>query len=225
VIASGWAKLLGQRASLAVALILSLAACNEESTQPEDDGLALPELTTPESVISAIEVVYNDRTHGKDERLAAYASLLDSAFVFHFQPADIAVGLPPSWGLNDELAGHDAMFAAQAAGDIYSLELRITHDPALSLTPPEVGREGWQEVFATSVYLRLMFNTDDGLEVNGAQGEFKFPPPEGGRFRIGDWTDMPRPFLAPRAAVDPPSWGKIKALFNRPRGAGLNPIE
>jgi hypothetical protein len=202
----------------AVALVLGLASgCNEESTQPEDDSLVLPALTSPENVISAMQVIYNDKTHSKDERLAAYASLFDSAFVFHFQPADVAGGLPPSWGLDDELAGHEAMFAAQAAGDIYSLELRITHDPARSLTPPEVGREGWQEVFATSVYLRLMFNTEDGLEVNGAQGEFKFPPPEGGQFRIEDWIDLPRPFLA-RVAVDRPSWGQIKSLFNRPRG-------
>ena len=202
---------------LMVGLLLA-AGCNEETTQPEDDSLVLPALTSPENVISAIQVIYNDKTHSKDDRLAAYASLFDSAFVFHFQPADVAQGLPPSWGLEDELAAHDAMFGAQAAGNIYSLELRIIHDPAQDLTPPETGREGWKEVFATNVYLLLMFNTQDGFEVNGAQAEFKFPPAEGGQFRIGDWTDLPRPFLANREAVERPSWGQIKTLFNRPRG-------
>ena len=75
----------------AVTLVLGLAGgCNEESTQPEDDSLVLPALPSPENVISAIQVIYNDKTHGKDERLAAYASLFDSAFVFYLQPADIA---------------------------------------------------------------------------------------------------------------------------------------
>jgi hypothetical protein len=161
-------------------------------------------------VISAIEVIYNDKTHSKDERLAGYASLFDSAFVFYFQKTDI--GTFPSWGLEDELAAHEAIFGAQAAGNIYSLELRVTHDPAQDLSPPETGREGWQEVFATSVYLRLMFSLEDGLEVNGGQAEFKFPPAKNGRFKIGDWTDLPRPGKG-RSAVEPTTWGGIKAAY------------
>jgi hypothetical protein len=213
-----WAPL-----SLLIAIFLA-AGCKEDTTAPTDDSLVLPALTTPENVISAIEVIYNDKTHTAEQRLAGYASLfpdagapLDQAFLFRFQPADIVHGLPPTWGLDQELAAHQAMFNAQAAGQIYSIELRITHDPARALTPPQVGREGWQEVFATNVYLRLMFNQDDGIEVNGAQAEFEFPPAAGRsqapRFWISDWTDLPRPGLE-RSAVEPSTWGSIKAQYN-----------
>jgi hypothetical protein len=196
---------------LMVGLFLA-AGCNEETTRPEDDSLVLPALTSPENVISAIQVIYNDKTHSKDDRLAAYASLLDSAFVFHFQPNDI--GESTFWLLEEELAAHDCMFGAQAAGNIYSLELRVTNDPAQDLNPPESGREGWKEVFATSVYLRLMLNLDDGFEVNGGQSEFKFPPAENGQFKIGEWIDLPRPGPRGPLTVEPTTWGSIKALCN-----------
>jgi hypothetical protein len=214
--------------SLALALTIAVlaAGCEDDTTQPEDDSLVLPEPSTPEALISGIEVVYNDRTHGADERLAGYASLFDSTFKFNFQPSDIGNGLPSSWGLEEELAAHAGIFAAQSAGDVHSIDLRVTHNPAKDLTPPQVGREGWKEIFATSIYLRIMFNQEDGLEVNGAQGEFFFPPAAEGRslatrFRIAEWSDLPRPGLrsqespeAPRTAVEPTTWGSIKAQYN-----------
>ena len=206
--------------ALALATAVLAVGCEDETTQPEDDSLVLPEPNTPEALISGIELIYNDRTHGADERLAAYASLFDSTFTFHFQPADIAHGLPPKWGLEDELQANGNIFSAQSAGDIESLELRVTHNTAQDLTPPEVGREGWKEVFATSVFLRLMFNAHDGIEVNGAQASFLFSPTTGNHYSIADWADLPRP-LGRAQAVDPPTWGKIKANFHR--GPGKSP--
>src|SRR4030095_6936462 len=144
-----------QRIIAALAMLLCLAACNEESTEPEEDSLVFPALTTPENVISAIEVIYNDKEHGADERLTGYASLLAEPFIFNFQPSDIINGLPPSWGKDAELAAHQAMFQAQSDGNIYSIELRIVHNPAQDLTPPDPNRVGWKHVFATNVYLRL----------------------------------------------------------------------
>jgi hypothetical protein len=196
--------------SLALALTIGVlaAGCEDETTQPEDDSLVLPERSTPEALISSIELIYNDRTHGADERLAGYASLFDSSFTFYFQPNDI--GDPPqSWGLEEELAAHANMFAAQSAGGIYSIELRVTHNPGIDLSPPQVGREGWKEIFVTNVYLRLMFNQEDGLEINGGQTEFLFPPAAEGRFRIAEWTDVPRP--GPLRSGS--SWGAIKMKF------------
>lgn len=205
-----------QQRSLLLWLILALAfgaGCNEESTRPQDDDneLILPALTSPASIVSALEILYNE-DHSDSDRLAGYATLLDSSFVFHFQANDI--GLPQSWGREDELAAHAGMFGAQSGGDIYMLELRITHDSAEDLSPPEVGREGWQEIFATNVYLRLMFNPEDGLEVNGGQAEFKFPPAKDGLFKLADWTDLPRPGALRSTSVDPSTWGGIKAMFN-----------
>ena len=208
------------RLGWSLVFILGMAAgCNEETTQPEDDSLVLPAPTTPENVVAGMQVIYNDRTHSAIERRQAYENLLSDglgppaeAFIFNFQPSDIINGLPPSWGRDAEVAAHRAIFDAQEAGDIYSLELRITHDPAGPLTPPEDGREGWQQVFATNVYLRIMFNTDDGLEVNGAQALFEFPPAHDGAYRIARWTDLPRPGAA-RESVEPTTWGSIKAGY------------
>jgi hypothetical protein len=59
-----------------------------------------------------------------------------------------------------------------------------------------------------------MLNLEDGLEVNGGQAEFKFPPAENGQFKIGDWTDLPRPGLLRGASVENHTWGAIKAIYN-----------
>jgi hypothetical protein len=208
-----------------LALLLTVAfGCGDDSTkpQPEDnDPPAIPAPTTPENVVSAIEVIYNDDVRSPRERLDAYASLLsdysapfEEAFIFLLTPADIESGLPPTWGLDSELAAHRAIFEAQGAGDIHSLELQIVHNPAQDLTPPEPGREGWKHVFATNVYLRLMFNVEDGLEVNGGQADFMFPPPHDGRFKIAEWRDLPRPgAFAGTSSVEGSTWGSVKAGY------------
>jgi hypothetical protein len=205
-----------------LALLLAVAGCDDDATKPDpedNDPPAIPAPTTPENVVSAIEVIYNDDVRSPQERLDAYASLLpgnsappEEAFIFVFMPADIQNGLPPTWGLNEELAVHRAIFDAQGAGDIHSLELRIVHNPAQDLTPSEAGREGWKQVFATNVYLRLMFDMNNGLEVNGGQSMFLFPPPQEGKFNIAEWRDLPRP--SPARSVESSTWGSVKAAFS-----------
>ena len=121
--------------ALALSIAVLAAGCEEETTQPEDDSLVLPEPSTPEALISAIELIYNDRTHGADERLAAYASLLDSNFRFHFAMNDFGWPLAPSWGLEKELSAHANMFAS--TGDV---RLYDTGEGELALIgQPEVG--------------------------------------------------------------------------------------
>lgn len=195
----------------AFALIIG---CDEESTQPVgNDWPELLPLTSPENVIANLQTIYNDKTHSAAQRQAAYASLLHPKFIFIFQEGD-RPGLPPYWELEAERLAHKNIFEAQAAGDIFTMELRIISNQAQDLTPPEAGREGWQEVFATNVYLRLMTNLDEGIEVNGGQAEFKFPPAENGLFRIGEWVDLPRPGLIRDAAVESTTWGAIKAQYH-----------
>ena len=80
------------------------------------------------------------------------------------------------------------------------------------LDPPQPGRDGWKEIFVSNVHLRLMFNFEDGLEVNGGQAEFLFPPPVGGRWTIGEWIDLPRPEPG-RVAVEPTTWAQVKATY------------
>jgi len=205
-----------------LALLLTTVGCDEDTEDPGHLGLGPPEIpapTTPENVIKGLQVIYNDKVRGPQERIDAYVNLLSAsgsdpneAFIFQFMPADIQMGLPPSWGLDSELAAHRAIFNAQSTGEVYSLELRITHDPAQDLTPPEVGREGWKQVLATNVYLRLMLNLEDGLEVNGGQAKFVFPPAHDGKFKIAEWFDLPRPSPAARS-VESSTWGSIKAGF------------
>ena len=165
------------RLGWALALLLGFASgCVEETTRPQDqdDELVLPALTSPENVIVAMQIIYNE-THSAEDRWAGYASLLDSAFVFHFQRADINSGLPASWGLEDELAAHAGIFAAQSANQIYSIELLVIHNPADDLSPPEDGREGWQEIFATNVYLRLMLNPERWARGERRPGRVQVP--------------------------------------------------
>ena len=82
-----------------------------------------------------------------------------------------------------------------------AFELWHYHIVAIFDNDPE--KVDWQQIFASNVYLRLMFNPNDGLEVNGGQADFEFAPeltkppaqPGGlyGGYWIGEWTDLPRP--------------------------------
>jgi hypothetical protein len=175
----------------------------EPGDPPGDPPPPILARTSPENVIKNLQAIYNDKVRTAIDRRQFYEQQLppadanpDSgrAFIFNFQPRDIEEhGLPPSWGRNEEVAAHKAIFEAQEAGRVYSLELTITFNPAADLNPPEAGREGWKEIFATNVFLRLMENLEDGFEVNGGQAEFKFAPPVDGLYVINDWTDLPRP--------------------------------
>ncbi len=209
-------------AVLAVALTLTGAGCI--FSPDEDDDPPPPvdpfnfKYAPPDSLLINLQTIYNDKEHSAIERRNEYEKLFFPGdpdvdppvigFIFRFQPADIQNGLPESWGLDSEVAAHEGLFNAQENGDIYSLQLAITRGPATPLDPAPAGREEWQEIFASNVYLRLMFNPNDGLEVNGGQAEFLFAPdldqpiyapsnPDSiasyGRYWIGEWKDLPRP--------------------------------
>ncbi len=185
---------------LAITLTVGLCAAGclfspDKTGPPPIPPPEIPPPTSPANLIKAIEVIYNDKVRSASERLVAYDSLFAPGFLFYLQPVDQEHGLPPSWGFATEHESHDGIFHAQDDGRIYSLTLSIVHDPARDLYPPEEGREGWKEVFATNVNLRLLYNPNDGLEVNGGQGRYKMfqVSPPTGRWYIGEWIDLPRP--------------------------------
>lgn len=202
-------------------LILVLAALALGAGGCEDDPVDDRELwapswppppATPEAAVQWIAAVYNDKSHSADVKLGAYAQLLAPEFEFVYQTAIS----PPvgSWGLETELAAHRNMFSALESGTVYMLELQLMLAPAEDLDPPDPAREGWQEIFATSVYLRLMLTPSDGFEVDGAQGNFVLAPVAGGHWAIAEWTDPASP--APRMAlqpIEPTTWAGIKARF------------
>jgi hypothetical protein len=185
---------------LAITLTLGLwgAGClfsPKEGDPPIEPPPPIPPPTSPENLVKALEVIYNDKVRSASERLLAYDSLFSRDFIFRFQAVDIANGLPPSWGISEELESALGMFTAQDESRIYSLILSITHAQAQDLYPPVEGREGWKEVFATNIYLKLLNNPDDGFEVNGGQGEYQMSQvrPPTGRWYIREWIDLPRP--------------------------------
>ena len=188
-------------AAVFAALALGAAGCIFSPEEDDDDPPPPAPITVvrtrPDSLLISLEAIYNDKEHSAIERLNAYESLFlrpvveppQQGFIFNFQPADIANGLPPSWSLDSELEAHNGLFNAQQNGEIYLLELRITRG-AIEDDPEHTG---WKEIFASNVYLRLMFNPNDGLEVNGGQAEFDFAPDTAlPGWWIGEWTDLPR---------------------------------
>ncbi len=179
---------------------------------PNQTPLVVPGYAAPESLLQTIAVIYNDTRHGSDDRLAAYRELFHSGFTFNFQDADIGVGQPPlpaSWGLAEEMDAHTGLFGAQDRLDVESLTLGIAWERAVDLNPPQVGREGWKEVFAPEVHLRLMVTPDDGIEVNGGRGIFYAMPAEG-RWYLAEWHDLPAPI---QPAVEAGTWGRIKGRY------------
>jgi hypothetical protein len=195
---------------LVVITLAAVLGCTDKATEPELERSFPPPPTAPESLVAAIEVIYNDRTHSTSERLTAYESLFDSTFLFWFRP-DLYV--PPTWPLSVELAAHQNMFAAQDIGLVTSIELHIDYGAATDLDPPQPGREGWQEVFARAVHLRIMFDPYNGLEVVDDPAKFRFPPPINGRYRIAEWVDG-TVFALRSEWIESTSWAEIKASYN-----------
>ncbi len=187
--------------TLAVVLALSSGCIFDSEPDPKPDPIPGPELLphrSPENLIRNLIMIYDEKVRTAVERREAYANLFppddvspELAFRFKFQPADIDFGLPPSWGRDEEIAAHEELFQAQESGEIYSLDLNILYDDPTDLN--EQGRDGWKLIFATNVHLRLMFNPEDGLEVNGGQAEFKFAPPVETIWYLNEWVDLPRP--------------------------------
>jgi hypothetical protein len=191
--------------------------------QPVEVQEPLLSPTRPEYLIENLAIIYNDTLRSAAERQDAYGDLLLAAggepprpdFVFRFQDVDIQGGLPPSWGLAQEIAAHSNLFAAQENGEVYSLELDVTYGDPEPLEPPQTGREDWREILATNVNLRLLFNPNDGIEVEGGQAEFQLAPFDD-RWYIAGWTDLPRPLAGTGlSAVEPATWGSIKHQFRR----------
>lgn len=172
---------------------------DEDNDPPEIDPDPIPQPTSPENLIEALQVIYNDKVRNSSERGEAYENLFppedheDLTFEFRFQPADVGrEGIPESWGRDSEIAAHRNMFRAQEDRQIHSLTLTITHlPPEDPLDPPAPGAK---EIFATNVHLRLMFNPEDGLEVNGGQARFfAAPETDNSRWYLVKWEDLERP--------------------------------
>jgi len=186
-------------APIVLALVATGCLFSPDNKDPEPDPPAeIPAPDTPEHLLDALEVIYNDTVRSASQRLQLYTNLFPErddptlAFIFLLQQSDIDDGLPPSWGRDVEIAVHERMFEAQENRDIFSLRLTIRYDPAAPLEFPPTGQESWMEVRATNISLRLLFNPDDGLEVNNGRARFKMAPDNDEnptRWYIAEWKD------------------------------------
>ena len=183
--------------TLVVMAVSCLAACTERpAVEPEPP--AIPPPTSPENLVKAIEVIFNDTLRSAGARVEEFGDLFAPDFRHFIE----TIGWDAGWGLDQEIAQARILFEARDGGDIETLGLRIMHDPAGALYPPEEDREGWKEVFVTRLDLLLVRRP--GYEVPedvhwvrsglAGQARIKFSPaPDGSRWFIAEWLELPRP--------------------------------
>ncbi len=197
------------RAHLAILIFCGafvfFCSCSEEQpTGIDGDNLDLagasveiPPPTSPENLIRALVAIYNAGDLPAAERLRAYANLFPPAdhpdldFTFFFQPRDVALGTPSSWGLEDELQATGNMFAAQDRGEIHTIALGLT---IADVGQVELVREGQRQgrirVLATQVGLSVLTGPDEGMRVANGAAEFHCVQ-AGDRWYIVEWRDLP----------------------------------
>ncbi len=194
------------RVALGFVLATQLLACADETPTSVPDDESYPAPTTPQSLVAALQAIYNDHQSGASERLEAYAELFVPQahqalppYLHQCLAADSTI--QDSWGLEEELSRARDLFYRQGAREIFSLELHIEHEPPFPVEPqpPEYAAV---RISATNVLLRLMFNPQDGLLVYGGSGDFLVVE-ERGRWFIAEWREF-RPAREGPTAVDSP---------------------
>jgi hypothetical protein len=186
----------------ALSLVLFGLGCifgTDEEDPIGDPPPEIPPPTSTENLVKGLEVTYTDKVRSATERKQVYENLLAKppacdtcrAFLFDFQPADEDQGTPASWGRSEEVASAENIFQAQENGGIFELTLTIESLPEEEIVgDPE--KEGWHEVFATNVHLRLLTTPQDGFEVIGGQAQFQAYQYDN-RWWLAEWIDLPRP--------------------------------
>lgn len=188
---------LSWRASVVCLAALAAVACSDnfgiDPLPVRDSPAAYPPPTSPENLVSALEVVYNDKVRTAAERLESFSSLFAPSFAFHYWEARGDSLVERTWGLEEEIEGTRCLFERQDTGAIYSLTLAIREK---EVREPDGGYPaGWKELRAGRVDLRLLYNPDDGLVLNGGSTRF-ICAPSGGRWLITGWFDPAEPTRA-----------------------------
>jgi hypothetical protein len=166
---------------------LAVACCTDISKPPP------VELTSsPESLLQDLQIIYNSTRRDPEERLRAFEELFppdNHSTLPEFRHLCASAMHPPlAWGLGEELKMHRRLFAAQAHGEIFSLQVTLNHGHAFDIPDPPPEHQGWRQIDAESVNFRLMFNPQDGFEVYGGSATFLFSCADG-RWYINSWID------------------------------------
>lgn len=138
---------------LPLALVL-LAGCpfspKKDTKPPDDQGNPYLAQTTIPNVLANLIRSYQEKNYEE------YRKLLDTAYEYIFAPQDISEpnGIPPSWGLPDELTSANNMFNKVPNKDGYWAE-----DITLSFTAgPDTQAEinpDWRKVVLSNVNLSI----------------------------------------------------------------------
>jgi hypothetical protein len=148
---------------LAVLLIL-LGSCSDDSKDRIIDGEedAYQDLKDKDDVLVNFELAYNNRN------IDAYRQILDEdleAFVFVFDPADLAAGkTPDQWGYQRELEVTGRMFTRGGSDPVSSIGLSLTYpegDAAWVEAAPPSGYES-EHWFEKAVLYNLTVKTTSG---------------------------------------------------------------
>lgn len=182
-----------------VFLALPFAACGDGLFCPDDNcsPLLIPTLPPPEippptsaeSLVRAIEVIFNDNIRNAVERRQAYQDLFGPGL--QCTDSDSCQTCLCTF-IDPEAVGN--IFRGQENGSIYSLSLVLTIEPAIHLDPPQPGREDWKLVPVPNIHLRLLYNPRKGLEVLDRQATVMvYPSADRGRWFIAEVLSSPRP--------------------------------
>ncbi|MBD3371848.1 MAG: hypothetical protein GF403_03935 [Candidatus Coatesbacteria bacterium] len=174
-----------------LAIPVLLAGC-DTVTEPEDQVES--DLTTVEGAILTLEQCWDLAD------LDAYAGVFTDEFIFYFDPQDVDHGLPPSWGLQDEL---------DAAGNIF--DIVGANNIELTLTMPDGFDEPEDDTCTVNgvAYEIRVTHPDDDI-IYAAQGMCNFSLDRSdGEWRFTTWYDLVGYRLLGGMST---SWGQIKAM-------------
>ncbi len=182
--------------AMSIALSLSGAGClfspDKDTNPPGPEPEPIPAPTTPDNLLKALKVIYNDKVRSATERRIAYENLLSPDFIFYFQPVDYDSCGCQDWGRDEDIQSAANIFQQQDDGLIYSLRLDLQYGDPTDIDPPDPNKPGWKRIFVSNVFLELLRDPNNGFVVNGGQAEFEMQPLNN-RWYIARWRDLPRP--------------------------------
>jgi len=177
----------------ALILLATVLGCTENPQAPEPPAPEpLPD-SSPAAVLRTISTLFNDRQRPAVERSRLYDQLFAPEAAVFICPSPPARPTDCPYPFRPDQARE--VFEGLENGTLHAMNVELTHGAAILLDPPEPGREDWQEIFVTNLYLRVLINLEDGYETNGGMAKVLFEPRTNDQWVIAEWTMMGRPLV------------------------------
>jgi hypothetical protein len=190
--------------------------CDPHRITPPPVTKEYKDLKEKEDVLWNLELAYNER-NGQE-----FAKLLDDGFEFYVSASDYAAGgIPPRWGLDDEILANDALFDENLEGPwrATNIDLALHFDEDEWVEIPRGGDESWYRI---DVEYNITVQTVSGVDFKGNRLKAQLvvrPTEVDGEdiWRIVEWRDIGDDGAvassAYTGAVAETSWGRIKAFY------------